>query len=127
MEPKIPSRKLHPSTTLADGGRRRSKRVLLSIPIDVTGTATNGVEFKENTRTLVVNAHGALIALTAQVKAGQVLTVVNRATNQVSQCRVIYLGNAQADKVQMGIEFVKPTPYFWQLDFPPDDWVVPES
>jgi len=25
------------------------------------------------------------------------------------------------------LEFVKPSGKFWQIDFPPDDWVVPEN
>ena len=78
-------------------------RVLLSVPITVSGKNTSNQEFEEETRTLVVNAHGALISLAARVAA------------------------AQAGKAQMGIEFVKPSRTFWQIDFPPDDWVVPED
>ncbi len=33
----------------------------------------------------------------------------------------------QAGKIQMGVEFTEACPSFWQIDFPPDDWVVPES
>jgi hypothetical protein len=29
--------------------------------------------------------------------------------------------------VQTGIEFVKACGSFWQIDFPPDDWVTPED
>ena len=57
----------------ADPGRRRSMRVLLSVPIVVSGKTANNEDFKEETRTLVVNAHGALIALAAQVVAQQTL------------------------------------------------------
>ena len=46
-------------------------RVLLSVPILVSGKTTESKDFKEETRTLVVNAHGALISLAAQVAAGQ--------------------------------------------------------
>ncbi|MGB0036235.1 MAG: hypothetical protein WBP79_12240 [Candidatus Acidiferrales bacterium] len=102
-------------------------RVLLSVPIQVSGQTTDNQEFAEETRTLVVNAHGALISLAAPVAAGQTFTVANRATKQTLECRVVYLGTAQAGKTQMGIEFVKPSASFWQIDFPPDDWVVPEN
>jgi hypothetical protein len=40
---------------------------------------------------------------------------------------VVYLGTSQAGKTQMGIEFSQPSTRFWQIDFPPDDWVVPEN
>lgn len=112
---------------VADPGRRRSMRVLLSVPIHVSGKTTENKDFEEETRTLVVNAHGALISLAAKVAAGQTITVANRATQSTLECRVAYLGNSQGGKLQMGIEFVNPSPRFWQIDFPPDDWVVPEN
>jgi len=114
-------------TWVADPGRRRSMRVLLSVPIHVSGKTTDGKDFEEQTRTLVVNAHGALIALGAKVAAGQSIIVANPATQFTIECRVVYLGNSQGGKIQMGVEFVKPSPRFWQVDFPPDDWVVPEN
>lgn len=110
-----------------DGGRRRSMRVLLSVPIIVSGKGKDGRDFSEDARTLVVNAHGALIALSAPVVAGQQVTVSNKATRASLECRIVYLGNAQGGKTQMGIEFLNPSSTFWQIDFPPDDWVVPEN
>jgi hypothetical protein len=110
-----------------DPGRRRSMRVLLSVPIHVSGKLAGNQEFKEDTRTLVVNAHGALIALAAKVTAGQTVTVGNNATHQSLECRVVHIGTTQGGKAQLGIEFAKPSPKFWQIDFPPDDWVVPED
>lgn len=110
-----------------DIGRRRSMRVLLSVPIVVSGKDKEGKDFSEDTRTLVVNAHGALISLTTPVVAGQQITVANKATRSSLECRVVYLGNSQDNKTQMGIEFIKASSTFWQIDFPPDDWVVPES
>jgi len=102
-------------------------RVLLSVPIQVSGKTTAEQDFAEETRTLVVNAHGALISLAARVAAGQKVTITNKATRESLECQIVYLGNTQAGKTQMGIEFVKPSPSFWQVDFPPDDWVVPEN
>jgi hypothetical protein len=110
-----------------DAGRRRSMRVLLSVPILVSGKDSKQQDFHEETRTLVVNAHGALISLAAPVVAGQQITISNKATQEQRECRIVYLGTPNAGKVQMGIEFVKPSPSFWHIDFPPDDWVVPEN
>jgi PilZ domain len=110
-----------------DTGRRRSMRVMLSVPIHVSGKDSKNREFNEETRTLVVNAHGALISLAAAVVADQRITVSNKATRQSLDCRVVYLGNANSGKIQMGVEFLKPSPSFWQIDFPPDDWIVPEN
>ena len=112
---------------IADPGRRRSMRVLLSVPISVKGKNASGQDFEEETRTLVVNAHGGLISLKVPVTPGQHLTLSNHATQKSVKCKVVYLGAQQAGKTQMGIEFESPSPSFWQIDFPPEDWVVPES
>jgi hypothetical protein len=112
---------------ISDPGRRRSMRVLLSVPILVRGKTAKNQEFSEETRTLVVNAHGALISLAATVVANQRIFVSNNATQQTQECRIVYLGSTQAGKAQMGVEFLKPSPTFWQIDFPPEDWVVPED
>ena len=112
---------------MLDPGRRRSMRVLLSVPIQVTGKDAQNLDFSEETRTLVVNAHGALISLAAKVAPGQQITVSNKSTRSSMDCRVVYLGNPAAGKIQMGVEFLKACPSFWQIDFPPDDWVVPEN
>jgi len=114
-------------TLQLDPGRRRSMRVLLSVPIFVTGKNKDNDRFEEETRTLVVNAHGALISLAAKVIAGQQVTVNNHATQKSMNCRIVYVGNPAAGKMQMGIEFLEACPSFWQIDFPPDDWVVPEN
>jgi hypothetical protein len=126
MAPPVTTQKEKQAWT-ADPGRRRSMRVLLSVPIHVSGKTVDSQDFKEETRTLVVNAHGALISLAARLTADQRIIVSNKATHQTLECRVVYVGNIQAGKMQMGIEFVKPSPTFWQVDFPPDDWVVPEN
>jgi len=109
-----------------DAGRRRSMRVLLSVPVVVSGKAANN-SFVEETRTLVVNAHGALVTLAARVVTSQTVMVSNRITQETVECRIVFLGNAQAGKTQVGIEFAKPSPKFWRIDFPPEDWVVPED
>lgn len=112
---------------ISDPGRRRSMRVLLSVRISVRGKTAKNQEFNEETRTLVVNAHGALISLAAPVVANQKVFVSNSVTRQTQECRIVYLGNTQAGKAQMGVEFLNPSPTFWQIDFPPEDWVVPEN
>jgi PilZ domain len=114
------------AVTAVEASRRRSMRVLLSVPIRVAGKTPANEAFEEQTRTLVVNAHGALISLQAPVAANQPLTIANKATNESRECRVVHVGTQAAGKIQVGIEFTNPSPSFWQIDFPPDDWVAPE-
>jgi hypothetical protein len=107
---------------------RRSQRVLLNMPIIVrTEAGPRGPAFTEETHTLVVNAHGALIAIAGRLEQGQTFYIANRVTHEEEQCRVIYVGPVTAGKAQVGIEFAKPSPDFWRITFPPEDWVTPES
>jgi hypothetical protein len=110
-----------------DTGRRRSMRVLLSVPISVSGKTPGPKPFQEETRTLVVNAHGALISLAAKQVAGDKVLIANDATKQSVPCRIVYVGAVQAGRAQMGVEFETPCPTFWQIGFPPEDWIVPEN
>jgi hypothetical protein len=107
--------------------RRRSRRVILSLPVTIsTLDAAANASFSEDTTTLVVNLHGALILLAADVVKGQKLRIKNRATQEEQVCRVASFGPASSGKTQLGLEFLKPSPDFWQISFPPEDWVVPE-
>jgi hypothetical protein len=111
-----------------DASRRRSQRVILSLRVIVrTDDGPKATSFEEETHTLIVNAHGALIALKSKVVKGQKLRLTNRATKAEQSCRVASLGPMSEGKAQVGVEFLKPCPDFWQISFPPEDWVVPET
>jgi len=112
---------------LAEQARRRSSRVLLSVPVIVSGTAADGSQFEEEARTLVVNAHGALISLAAMVRTNQTLKITHKMTRNTLDCTTVYIGKPQGGKAQVGIEFAAPEPFFWQIDFPPEDWTFPET
>jgi hypothetical protein len=102
--------------------QRRSQRILLSISIVVTGEHPNGAPFSERTKTQVVNAHGALIHLREQVLAGQQVRVKNLMTNEEIVCSVIDVNLGAGDIPEVGLSFAKPTPSFWRVSFPPEDW-----
>jgi hypothetical protein len=101
--------------------KRRSQRLLLQVGVTVRREAVKGA-FTEETSTLVVNAHGALVALAAPAQSGETLFVVNRSTQEERHCRVVYLGPQADGKAQVGLEFVEPAPNFWHISFPPEDW-----
>jgi hypothetical protein len=107
--------------------RRRSQRVIMSIPVTVKWSGPDGLEAEETTASLVVNAHGALLALAANIAEGQTLRLVNRMTREEESCRVVYLGPASSGKVRVAIEFLQPSPEFWHITFPPDDWLARDT
>jgi len=104
-----------------EGNRRRSQRVMLSVPVTLSGQTADG-PFSEDTQTLVINAHGALIGLKAKVSQGQTMRIRTRMYPEEQDCRVIWVGPTAEGKTQCGIEFAQPAPNFWQVNFPPTDW-----
>jgi hypothetical protein len=102
--------------------QRRSQRVLVGVPISVVLARPSQKPIIEQTNTLVVNAHGALMLLAMKLSAGDPVTLVNPQTDEQQPCRVVYLGPRQSEKQEVGIEFVKPSPLFWRIAFPPRDW-----
>jgi hypothetical protein len=116
-----------PFLTGSDATRRRSQRVILTLPVTVrTLDGPKDNSFEEETHTLVLNVHGALVLLAGRVKKGQKLLLTNRVTKEEQPCRVARLGPTSGGKAQIGVEFLKPSPDFWHISFPPEDWVVPE-
>jgi len=101
---------------------RRSQRVCLRLPIVVLreGPGTNVAS--EETKTLIVNAHGALIQLALTVEIGQHLGIENSLTMEELLCRVIHLEPEHSGKREVGAEFEVPSPRFWRIAFPPADW-----
>jgi hypothetical protein len=116
-----------PNQSGVELSRRRSQRVILTVAVTVrTEGGPRDSSFEEETHTVVVNLHGALIVLKAKVAKGQKLWLMNRATKVEQLCRVANLAPVSGGKPQVGIEFLKPSPDFWHISFPPEDWVLPE-
>jgi hypothetical protein len=102
--------------------KRRSSRVAIDMPVEVFGQQTNGKVFREETRTTVVNAHGALLILASTIAIKPSLLLVNLTTKSEAQCRVISQKEMEKGKAELGVEFVDPQPRFWGIAFPPEDW-----
>ena len=103
---------------------RRSQRVLLDVPLIVTGESPEREAFQEETFTLAVSAHGALLILAARVAEGQTVQLENPETHQQREARVAYLGSRYAGLRKVGIEFTRPAPDFWPVTPPPPDWTA---
>jgi hypothetical protein len=101
---------------------RRSKRVALRLPIQVRWTPPGDFAITEETTTLVVNAHGALISLAMKVKPGTRIFVRNRTVADDKECRVVRIQEKHEGKSEVGMEFLRPDAKFWGLEFPPEDW-----
>ena len=98
---------------------RRSTRVKLTLPVLVHGKTAAGNPFRETTRTLSVNAHGASLELAAMVDEGQTLLIENKNSRKEQECRVVDVRPSSDGKWAVGVEFTHPDADFWRICFPP--------
>jgi len=95
--------------------RRRSQRVFVRMPvvIHVAGKAP----LPGNTHT--VSAGGAMVILKEGIGEGTKVTVENPATNLKVEAKVDHR-TPGADRMRLvPVEFVTPSPTFWNIFFPP--------
>jgi len=109
-------------TSWLAANRRRSQRVLMTIPVRVSGQLGAGLPFEEDTHTRAISAHGALILASSQVYRGQRLTLLNVQTKAALECVVVHIDRHPRDLPHVGVEFMLPNPIFWHVAFPPKDW-----
>jgi hypothetical protein len=103
------------------GEKRRTQRVHISMPVIVKGT-TATENLKEETVTISVNAFGGLLRVGTPVKRGQKIMLFNARTQEEILCTIIFVGQKEGTKTQIGFEFAQPAPFFWRIAFPPEDW-----
>ena len=111
-----------PSSPSNPGPRRRSQRVLMQVAVRVRGNDTHGKGFEEETSTLAINAHGALVLLQARITSGSRVHLQHNGTREEQECHVAFLGPVRSGKAEVGLEFSEARPGFWRVAFPPEDW-----
>jgi PilZ domain len=94
--------------------RRRSQRVLVRMPvvIHLAGKALPG-----NTHT--VSAGGAMVILKEGISEGTKVTVENPATKTKVEAKVVRPPQMNQEGSLVPVEFVTPSPTFWNIFFPP--------
>jgi hypothetical protein len=109
-------------TSWLAANRRRSQRVLMAIPVRVSGQCSDALPFEEETYTRAISAHGALLLVSTPVYRGQRLTLSNIQTKAALECVVAHIDRRRSEHPQAGVEFTLPNPMFWHVAFPPKDW-----
>jgi hypothetical protein len=99
----------------------RTCRLHMAIPVIVHGNLPDGTSFEISTHTLVVSENGGLIAMAQAVVKGQSLRMRNLKTGKEIQCAVANVREEGGEKLA-GITFNEPSPTFWGIFFPPEDW-----
>jgi hypothetical protein len=109
-------------TEASSSNQRRSSRVFTRIPVRATGKNADGRKFRENSQTIVINAHGGLLYLQETLDLGADVVLINPVTEEEQECRVVYVGDLSDKGTRIGVEFLSPSPHFWGVDFAPQDW-----
>jgi hypothetical protein len=94
----------------------------MQVSVRIRGNDAQGKTFEEVADTLAINAHGALVLLTARVTSGSTVRLQHSKTQEEQECHVVFLGPVRAGKAEVGLEFSAPCPTFWRVAFPPEDW-----
>ena len=106
---------MHSGRESGPTNRRRSPRVRTRIPVTVKLQRPNLQTLSQEAEALVMNVHGALLLLAANVPQNEILTLVNSGNGEQVVARVANLGPTFLGKAEVGIEFIKPTPEFWTV------------
>ena len=111
---------MSPATTHSEGeARRRTKRPLLRIPIEVEGKDSSGRPFTETTYTIMVNRHGARIALKNPLTPGERIIVTNLQREESCPFRVVERTKTlYGSESEWGVECLEPDRNFWGVYFP---------
>jgi hypothetical protein len=100
--------------------RRRSQRVLLTIPVDVAWTTSDGEIACEPAQTEVVNMHGCLLQMeTDRFVPTRKLELNNAKTQEAAIARVIRFRGAGEKRVRFAVELNAPSKILWGVTIPP--------
>lgn len=104
------------------GNQRRSQRVLLQIRVILEVEIDAGNLIRLDAFTLDVNAHGGLLEMSLPLRPGQRLSLVNPTSGLKKPSRIVGLRRSTDSGFLVAFEFDSPTPKFWPIAFPPEDW-----
>jgi hypothetical protein len=97
---------------------RRSSRVLVSLPLAVSGQKSDGSHISGAAETILVNRHGARIRSTVPLETQMEVRVAMLAPYKWRVGQVVW---ADSQEREYGIELNRPE-NFWGIYFPPEDW-----
>jgi hypothetical protein len=107
---------------MASPSLRRSDRVSLTLLIEVSGKDGRGEDFKETSRTLLINQTGAVIIVNRDLKTDQEIRVRRQAPSEAHRqglVRVVGQFGRERDGFLYGVEILSSNADLWGIEFPP--------
>ena len=98
--------------------RRRTMRVMLTVPLRVHGITADGDTYAVNTKSHTVSLHGASIELEHTVALGDILVLENALTHEQVEGKVVTIKRSREGKIYVGIQFTDLNANFWHMAFP---------
>ena len=89
-------------------GQASNDKVLLSAPVLVYGCDVNDNPFLDEAPIHSLNAQGGVLVLSANVRRGQTILLVNAAAQQDRKARILYVGPYYGGRRKTAFEFVRP-------------------
>lgn len=122
MPSKIPARGfsiMDPKNHVEKRAHRRTTRVLLSVPIMVSGTGEDGQAFEEKTITVTIDGNGAQIVLKNSFPPGARLSITNLRSGKTCPFRLVRrISKPPRAEGEWGVECLQPEANFWGIYFP---------
>jgi TonB family protein len=112
-----------PSASAPAAPQPRPQPIALEIPVTVNGARTvdgsdKRVPFSENTQTVLVLPHGAVIRTTTPLASGQLVFLTNEKTKKEVVCQVVKSKSSGSAGSYVELQFTEPSPGFWGLQIP---------
>jgi hypothetical protein len=98
--------------------RRRTVRVMLTVPLRVSGKTEIGERFSVKALSHSVSLHGASVELEQVVVLDEILQLENEITREKVEGKVVSIRRARDGKRYVAIEFTDRNPNFWHMAFP---------
>ncbi len=98
--------------------KRRSGRIVIELPIQISGTDVNGIGFSVLTQTLMLSRYGAKILLEKALVEGQEINISCPGNQKEAEARVVGLFAKESEGYSYGIEFLGQESNYWDISFP---------
>ena len=112
------------TSAMQERNQRRSERVVLRVPLQLSAKMPDGRRISIEVHSLVVNAHGGLLDVGMEMLSGQQVILSNPRSEKVASGKIVRVEASEEGRFSVAFAFEFPAPSFWPVSFPPADWSV---